>query len=124
MVKKPFVYCAGPITKGSYPTNIRNGINAMKLLNDNGYVPFCPMLDTLYAITFPETTYEQYLDYDFQVIMRCDALFRIPGESKGADLEIEFAHSMGIPVFTDFKELENWKNTVYGKEERGCCFGR
>lgn len=121
MNKMPMIYIAGPISKGPYWVNVRNGIDAMKLLNDNGFIPFCPMLDFLYAITFPETSWQMYLDYDFQVILRCDAVYRIPGESKGADAEEVFAGQNNIPVFKNLQDLLTWKDTVYGKKEHKCC---
>lgn len=113
--KKPMVYIAGPITKGIHEINIRNGIDATRQLRVAGFIPFCPMLDTLYAIVYPDTTYEEFLDYDFQVILHCDALYRIPGESSGADREEAFARANGIPVFHDFDSLASWKAFRYGQ---------
>ena len=35
----------------------------------------------------------------------CDAVLRIPGESRGADLECELARTLGKPVFTRVDQL-------------------
>jgi len=35
----------------------------------------------------------------------CDAVLRIPGESRGADLECELARSRGIPVFDSIDDI-------------------
>jgi hypothetical protein len=123
MVKKPFIYIAGPITMGAYCVNVRNGVDAHKKIIDMGGVPFTPMLDMIYALVYPETTWEQFLEYDFQVIMRCDAMFRLPGTSKGADQEEKFAKEHGIPFFTDWDRLAMWIIN-YGKKEyrpQNCC---
>jgi hypothetical protein len=121
MDKRPMIYVAGPISKGAYWINVRNGVDMGHELMKRGYVPFVPMMDFLMVFAYPETQYEALLDYDFQVISRCDALLRIPGESAGADREIAFAHENNIPVFYTVDDLDNWKNTIYGKEE-SCCF--
>jgi len=34
------------------------------------------------------------------ILSKCDAIYRIPGESKGADLEVEYAKEHGIPIIT------------------------
>jgi hypothetical protein len=35
----------------------------------------------------------------------CDAVLRIPGESRGADLDVARARQLGLPVYTDVSEL-------------------
>ena len=38
-------------------------------------------------------------------IERCDAILRLPGESKGADNDVRLAHERGIPVYYDIDEI-------------------
>lgn len=52
--------------------------------------------------------WETYIAADLAIISRCDAVFRIPGRSKGADAEVRHAEDEGIPVFTDINELLMW----------------
>jgi hypothetical protein len=40
-----------------------------------------------------------------RLLARCDALLRIPGESRGADLDVARAKELGLPVYTDPAEL-------------------
>lgn len=40
-----------------------------------------------------------------RLIERCDAVLRIPGESKGADGDVELARSLGMPVYCGIDEL-------------------
>jgi hypothetical protein len=42
---------------------------------------------------------EHWLAWDFQWLSVCDALVRLPGESKGADREVAFCAERGVPVF-------------------------
>ena len=52
---------------------------------------------------------EQFARYQYPVahrlLGRCDAMLRIPGESRGADLECELARSLGKPVYTSLDDI-------------------
>jgi hypothetical protein len=45
------------------------------------------------------------MELDNEWVLRCDALLRLPGESQGADAEVELAKKHGIPVFYSIEEL-------------------
>ena len=51
----------------------------------------------------------QFAEYQYPVAHRllgmCDAVLRIPGESRGADLECELARSLGKPVYTSVDDI-------------------
>ena len=40
-----------------------------------------------------------------RLLERCDAVFRIPGDSRGADQDVARAIRLGLPVFRDLSEL-------------------
>jgi hypothetical protein len=40
-----------------------------------------------------------------RLLSKCDAVFRIPGASTGADLEVAKARDMGLPIFTDLDDV-------------------
>ena len=52
---------------------------------------------------------EQFSEYQYPVAHRllekCDAVLRIPGESKGADLEMGMARDMGKIIFNNLEEI-------------------
>ncbi len=52
---------------------------------------------------------EQFGEYQYPVAHRllekCDAVLRIPGESRGADIEMEKAREMGKIIFHDIDEV-------------------
>lgn len=52
--------------------------------------------------------YQYYINEDLRWLRRCDALYRIPGESGGADIEVAEAERLGIPVFRDLTALATW----------------
>lgn len=40
-----------------------------------------------------------------RLLERCDAVLRIPGESKGADLDVRRARQLGLRIFFDLREI-------------------
>jgi hypothetical protein len=52
----------------------------------------------------PEFTEYQY-PVAHRLLEKCDAILRIPGESRGADLEMEKARHMGKIIFTDIDQV-------------------
>jgi hypothetical protein len=57
---------------------------------------------------------EQFSQYQYPVAHRllekCDAVLRIPGESRGADLEMAKAKEMGKVIFTNIDEIPEISN--------------
>ncbi len=98
------VYVAGPITKGDQFLNARNGILAGKTLYDNGYAPYVPHLTCFWHAVAP-MPYDAWITMDNEWLPVCDALLRLPGESPGADKEVQFAHSLDIPVYYSMEVL-------------------
>lgn len=49
------------------------------------------------------TTYQYPVAH--RLLMHCDAVLRIPGESRGADLECDIARESGKPVYTSLDEV-------------------
>lgn len=108
-VRIPMVYIAGPISIGDYLENIGKGIDFGELVAEMGLVPFIPHLDLLWILRHPKSkSWSERLNYDEQVILRCDAVIRIPGESRGAEREELFAREHDIPVFRNLQELARW----------------
>ena len=54
-------------------------------------------------------TSEQFTEFQYPVAHRllekCDAVLRIPGESRGADLEMAKAREMGKMIFTNLEDI-------------------
>lgn len=52
---------------------------------------------------------EQFSEYQYPVAHRllekCDAVLRIPGQSRGADLEMAKAKELGKIIFNNFEEI-------------------
>jgi len=102
------VYVAGPYTNGDVAENIgiaaKTGLDIMAA----GHAPFVPHTHTHTMAQFEYHDHEEWMQIDLVIVERCDAVFRLPGNSQGADQEESFALACGIPVFTVMDDLIEW----------------
>jgi hypothetical protein len=103
------IYVAGPYTKGDVAVNVRDAITMGDHLRLLGLVPFIPHLTHFWHLVQPHNI-EYWYEYDMEWLEKCDALFRLSGESTGADKEVARARELGIPVFYDIPTLMQWRN--------------
>jgi len=102
-----YVFVAGPMTgdgETAFLTNIKLGIDAAQELLNNGFVPFSPHTHLAWALVHMNNP-RRWKQLDFNWLERCDALLRLPGESEGADAEMNKAVNLGIPVFNSIRTL-------------------
>lgn len=103
-----FVYISGPLTSSGYiPENVRQAVTAAHYVEWLGGVAYLPHLSVLEDFVDPYTP-EQYMTRDLAWISKCDVLLRLPGESVGADREVEEAHRLGVPVVHGRWEFKLW----------------
>lgn len=95
---RKWVYIAGPYSGGDVVVNVQTAIHAGNLLWKAGYFPYIPHLTHLWHMVTP-MPYEHWLEVDLHPLLKCDAVLRLPGESSGADKEIEFAEAHKIPIY-------------------------
>lgn len=98
------VYIASPYTKGDVAVNVRQSFEAANRLVEMGFLPYPPLYSHFWHMISPHP-YEYWLHLDFEWILRCDYLLRLPGKSAGADKEEWFALQHKIPVFYSLEEL-------------------
>jgi len=97
---KPHVYIAGPYSTGDVGQNIHNAIKVADRIVEMGGIPFIPHTMThLWHIVLPHE-YEFWIEYDLAWLAKCDVLYRLPGESPGADREMAFAMDHYIMIAT------------------------
>lgn len=112
-MNKPWVFIAGPYTKPDPDFNTVLAMDKWHILYHKGCVPICPHLSHFLHIhgqkdEKKEISYEEWCAYDIELLKECDALYRFPGESPGADKEVEFAKGLGMPVFTSIADVVAW----------------
>ena len=99
------VYIAGPITIGDSFVHCHEACYLWRSLLRAGFDPFCPHWSGMQQMVAPLRGLDEWLEWDFLRIEEADVLFRIPGESVGADREVEHAKSRGIPVVHNLRQL-------------------
>ena len=104
------VYVAGPISKGNLNKNVQQAVDAGIILIHKGFAPFVPHLSCYMGGCVPDpmpfgTTHDDWMSVDLPWVKVSQALLRLPGESKGADMEVSCANSYGIPVFLSIDDL-------------------
>lgn len=108
---RPRVYISGPITKGDRNVNYFQAVDAERKLMLAGFAPLNPMRSmTLPFAWQDDMPHDLWLQVDLQWVECAEAVYRLPGESKGADIECDHAEARGIPVFCSFKSLEAWRD--------------
>ena len=107
-MKNYLVYVAGPYsapTINEIDENVRKAIKmGEQITKVENCIPFVPHLFHWWEKLHPHP-YEFWLDLDLKMLEKCDILFRIEGESKGADAELEFARANNIPYVYSIEEL-------------------
>lgn len=112
------VYIASAYTKGDCAANVRSSLDAFAQLLKLGFAPHSPLLSHFVQITHP-FDYETWMKLDMHWLAHCDAVLRLPGESAGAERELQEARKLKIPIFRDIETLTYWrtaKEVNNGKE--------
>lgn len=95
---RPLVYISGPITKGNKTTNFSQACYAQELLMQSGLFSVVNPMLTMLLPQESNITWDCWLATDLDIIKRVDLVVRLPGESRGADCECEYAREIGVPV--------------------------
>jgi len=103
------VYIASPYTKGDVAVNVKTQMDTADELMNKGFVPFTPLYSHFQHMAHPRP-YEDWLKLDFEWIPVCDCILRLPGDSSGADNEVEFAITNNILVFYSLNDLCKYYN--------------
>lgn len=104
------VYCAGPLTTGDILLNVHLAAKAGNRLLRAGFLPIVPHLFAFSEMVDPVvpdkgTSWDRWMQFCLGYVKRCDAVLRLHGPSRGADMEVAFAREHGIPVYFDEHEL-------------------
>jgi nucleoside 2-deoxyribosyltransferase len=102
-----YVYIAGPYTRPNPNHNVHATIKVADEVLAMGFIPYVPHLSHFWDTMSPHH-YEDWMQLDFAWIARCDVLIRLPGESSGADREVEHAKRLEIPVFYGLEAFQRF----------------
>jgi len=98
------VYVASPYTIGDTAVNVKRQIDMVDKLMDRGFAPFAPLYSHFQHMVHPRP-WQDWVKVDLEWVASCDCVLRLDGESKGADMEVELALKLNIPVYYSLEEL-------------------
>lgn len=105
----PLIYVAAPYSRPDPVENTHRAIRGgLSIWEERLGVPLIPHLTLVAHLVMPRPL-DYWYEFDLHQIDHCSALLRLPGESTGADAEIEHADTIGIPVFHSVEELRRWR---------------
>jgi hypothetical protein len=115
------VYIASPYTNGDQALNVRISLEAADKLIEHGFAPYAPLLSHFQHMLFPKD-YNTWLKLDLEWLRACDIVLRLPGVSKGADIEVEEAKKLGKYVWYSLDKLLEYSEIrkpvpIRGKED-------
>jgi len=100
------VYVASPYSsQGDKLQNVRIAILAGEAVSSLGHTPFIPLLNHFWDKLFPHDE-KFWLNYDIKWLEVCDAVLRLNGHSKGADIEVAVAERLNKKIFYSLEDLE------------------
>ena len=115
------VYVSGPLSKGDVLGNVRRAVEAADELLALGHIPYVPHLTVFWHFHSPKP-YESWMALDFAWLEVCDAVLRLPGESEGADREVDRARELGVPIYESVSRLKHGALLDNGaRATRGCA---
>ena len=119
MTRKPMmILIAGPYRSGTGDDPARMAANLERLeaaswpIFEKGHVPMIgewvalPIWHRAGGKATGDDLYERILHPTAgRLLQHCDAVLRLPGQSKGADNDVKIARERGIPVYFDISEV-------------------
>jgi hypothetical protein len=112
------ILIAGPYRSGTNdnPDRMRQNLRALETvalpLYRAGHIPVIgewialPLLEVAGAQRIGDALWEEIVyPVAHRLITRCDAVLRLPGESKGADNDVQLARERGLPVYHRLEDV-------------------
>lgn len=112
------ILIAGPVRSGTnnraelIEANLHNMAQVALRVYQKGHIPVVgewlalPVAKAAGSKTIGDAISEEYLyPVAHRLISRCDAILRMPGESRGADLDIEEGKKRGLSIYYGLEEL-------------------
>ena len=106
-MNRPRVYLACPVTLGDREHNFRQASDMHLELMTNGFAVLNPAL-TMRLPWAWDRPHAEWLECCLPWVAVADVVLRLPGESKGADMECDFATVNGKRVFTTAGDLYSY----------------
>ena len=84
-------------------------IKVADMVLERGHIPFIPHLTHFWHFLSPKP-WETWMEIDEVILLRCDSVLRLFGESVGADREVELALKNSIRVYYNLHDIpDDWE---------------
>lgn len=123
--KRMMILIAGPYRSGTGddPRKMAENLHRLEQASwpifQAGHVPMIgewvalPIWQAAGGSTIGDELYDEILHPTAgRLIEHCDAILRLPGESKGADNDVRLAHERGIPVYYSIDEVPMYRQSA------------
>lgn len=123
--RRMMILIAGPYRSGTGDDPQKMAANLKRLeqasypIFQAGHVPMIgewvalPIWHSAGGQTVGDALYDEILHPTAgRLIEHCDAILRLPGDSKGADNDVRLAHERGIPVYYALDEIPTYREPV------------
>lgn len=117
-MKNLLILIAGPVRSGTQnrpeliEANLNNMAQVALSVYKKGHIPVVgewlalPIAKAAGSTEIGDAISEEYLyPVAHRLISRCDAILRLPGESRGADLDIEEGKKRGLSIYYSLEEI-------------------
>ena len=98
------VYIASPYALGDTALNVKRQHIAFKMLDELGIFPYMPLMSH-YQHMHSSKTGDDWITFDLHWLDKCDAVLRLSGESRGADIEVQRARETLKPIMFDAEDM-------------------
>jgi hypothetical protein len=115
------ILIAGPYLSGTDGDEARIAANCARLeaqalpIYERGHLPLVgewmawPIIQAAGGRSHGDAVFRAYqYPVAHRLLTRCDAVLRIAGASAGADLDVQRARELGLPVFFDVNSIPRW----------------
>ena len=110
---KPLVYISSPYTMGDPLKNVDFQHEVWERLRASGLCTPVAPLWSHYQHQHSPLSWQEWIDYDLEIVARCDYLLRLDAIdvgyfqrlSAGCDAEVAHAEKLGLLIFTDVEEF-------------------
>ena len=113
MGKRMKIYVSGPISNGETiefadrEPLVEEAIDYGAEIKRKGHYPYIPHYTYYMEKRGHNFSYEEWMEEDFVWLALCDAIFRTPRESVGADSEIHFATEQDKLIYYHIEDIPN-----------------
>jgi len=114
-----WIYIAGPYSQPNPVVNAREACLMYDRIRNSAppALVICPHWSMTQEMVKPKP-HEYWMEHDLRLIRTLYAselpgcIFRIGGDSEGADMETELAGDLGIPVYRNFATMMLWAASI------------